>query len=319
MNKQCIVTTSINRPTKATLAWCNRKNYDIIMVGDLKTPQNDYVELMKKYNNFKYLGISDQEDLSKELSDAIGWNKIQRRNMGFLYAYKNKYEVIGSFDDDNIIDENWSEFNFVNKDISVADIYRNNIYDALDPFYILQLKYHHRGYPLEFLKDSKCEKIKTIYSPSFKCLVNAPIPYGDPDIDAVTRIIMKPTLDRVNGITFSSYQIMPFNSQCTFISREILKYYFMFTGVGRHDDILGSYVLQKRMKENGYSKPFIVFSDSIARQDRNEHDLFKDLEQEIWGYCNMGKYINATNWRDIIPEESLKVYDLYEREMKRYE
>ena len=99
-----IVTTTIQKPTEATLKFCKLNDWDLIVVGDLKTPENEYKEI-----NCHYITTEDQEVLNKELSDAIEWNTIQRRNMGFLYAYNEGYEVIASVDDDNIPKENWGE------------------------------------------------------------------------------------------------------------------------------------------------------------------------------------------------------------------
>ena len=43
-----IVTTTIQPPTEATLKFCKLSNWDLIVVGDLKTPKNDLK------NNSKY-------------------------------------------------------------------------------------------------------------------------------------------------------------------------------------------------------------------------------------------------------------------------
>ena len=48
--KKSIVTTTINKPTEATLKFCeisNRDNWEFIIVGDTKTPHSDYLELQK--------------------------------------------------------------------------------------------------------------------------------------------------------------------------------------------------------------------------------------------------------------------------------
>lgn len=313
--KKCIVTTTISSPTLSTKEWAKRKDYDLIIVGDLKTPHDEYRELEVQNSNFKYLSPDDQILLSKNLSDAIGWNKIQRRNMGFLYAYANKYDIIGTFDDDNLILDSWSGDTSVGKEIEV-DVYENIDHNAFDPFSVLKLPFHHRGYPLEYCKNKN--NIQKTDTKKIKVLVEAPIPYGDSDVDAITRIMIDNNIGPYIGNHYSSNQIMPFNSQCTFIHRDILKYYFMLTDVGRHDDILGSYLLQKRMKENGYMHSFIVFSASIAIQNRNEHNLFKDLQQEVFGYCNSGAYINS-HWKSVLPKSTLETYLTYEMEMKKYD
>ena len=46
--KKIIVTTTINEPTEATLKYCQKKDWDFIIVGDTKTPHNSYISLQKK-------------------------------------------------------------------------------------------------------------------------------------------------------------------------------------------------------------------------------------------------------------------------------
>ena len=93
-----IVTTTINKPTKATKLFSKCKGWTLIVVGDLKTPE-------KEYSHFKdiiYLTPKDQNKIDKKLSDLIGWNCIQRRNMGYVLAYKLGAKFIATVDDDNV-------------------------------------------------------------------------------------------------------------------------------------------------------------------------------------------------------------------------
>jgi hypothetical protein len=103
--KRAIVTTTISSPSKAVLKYieiAERDGWDVIVVGDMKTPHEEYERLASQHECFFYLPPKVQEDIDKELSDAIGWRCIQRRNMGFVYAYRSGYEVIATIDDDNI-------------------------------------------------------------------------------------------------------------------------------------------------------------------------------------------------------------------------
>ena len=95
--KKIIVTTTINPPTVALKKFIKLKDWDVVVVGDKKTPHEKYKKL-----KCIYLSPRDQEKISKKLSDLIGWNCIQRRNFGFIYALQNSYELIATVDDDNI-------------------------------------------------------------------------------------------------------------------------------------------------------------------------------------------------------------------------
>ena len=98
-----IVTTSINHPTKAISKFDSLKDWKLIVVGDKKTPKN------YKLKNGVYLTPKDQELIDKKLSRLIGWNCIERRNFGLIYAKKIKASVVALIDDDNIPYKNWGK------------------------------------------------------------------------------------------------------------------------------------------------------------------------------------------------------------------
>ena len=94
--KKFIISTSINSPTKAISKFDNLKGWQLIVVGDLKTPKN------YKLKNGIYLSPKDQIKINKKLSDLLGWNCIERRNFGFILAKKLGAEIVAIVDDDNI-------------------------------------------------------------------------------------------------------------------------------------------------------------------------------------------------------------------------
>ena len=81
-----IVTTTINKPTKAILRFANLKSWHLIVVVDKKTPLQNF----KRLKNITLLKCEDQQKISSKLSKLIGWNSIQRRNFGFIEAKKLK-------------------------------------------------------------------------------------------------------------------------------------------------------------------------------------------------------------------------------------
>ena len=91
MNK-FIVTTTINSPTIATLKFieiAKRDNWHFVVVGDTKTPHVEYERL-----DCIYLHPDNQELMYPELSKIIGWKTIQRRNIGFVYAYEHDADIV---------------------------------------------------------------------------------------------------------------------------------------------------------------------------------------------------------------------------------
>ena len=136
-----IVTTSINNVTKAIRLYDNMKNWNLIVVGDLKTPKN------YKLKNGIYLSPKKQEKIDKKLSDLIGWNCIQRRNFGILYAWKNGADIVATVDDDNIPYKHWGNNLLLNKKVNVNYYKTNSL--AFDPVSATNYKnLWHRGFPI---------------------------------------------------------------------------------------------------------------------------------------------------------------------------
>ena len=101
--KKVIVTTTINPPTKAIEKFDAMSEWDLVAIGDLKTPK-DY-----SLKRGAYYSPEAQETYDKELSDAIGWNCIQRRNFGLLIAHDMGADVVAVVDDDNIPLDGWAK------------------------------------------------------------------------------------------------------------------------------------------------------------------------------------------------------------------
>ena len=75
----------------------------------------------------------------------------------------------------------------------------------------------------------------------------------------------------------ASNKVGPFNSQNTFVSPDWLGEYFLFPHVGRFIDIWTAYYVQSRGAT-------LIYGPPTVRQDRNVHDLTRDLAAEFVGY-----------------------------------
>ena len=299
MNK-IIVTTTINKPTEATIKFADMNGWHLVVAGDLKTPH----DLYRNLKNVTYLSPEDQEDISKELSDAIGWKSIRRRNMAILKAHQMGADIIATIDDDNIPLEGWGENLLVGNEVEV-DCYTTSL-DVFDPIFVTEHNnLWHRGFPLQYVsrRDAQLVGKKNI-----RCLVQADFWNGDPDIDAVCRITQMPEVKFNNFNPFVSEKISPFNSQNTFLHRDVIPYYMVIPHVGRMDDIWGAYALQQDLKESHGN--FVVYNKATVYQDRNEHDLTIDMEEEMIGYKHNPKLI-SDGYRSVLPENAQKAYDVY--------
>jgi hypothetical protein len=314
MKKVTIVTTTINKPTLATINFCKivnkKEGFNFVIVGDTKTPHNEYQKLENEYKNVTYLSPEIQEKLYPELSNIIGWKTIQRRNIGFVYAYDNGCDVMATIDDDNIPYDNWGDNIYVGEDV-IFDAYLPLGSNIFDPLSVTKDNYlWHRGYPIQHLKNRL--NIEYLGKRTKRCLVQANLWDGDPDIDAMARLTYKPCV-KYSDITgpYGSDVISPFNSQNTFIAREAIPFYAVLPFVGRMDDIWGGYILQSHFPD------CVVYDVSTVYQDRNLQDLVTNLENEVIGYRNTLNFIQlGDKYRELLPENTLKFWDCYRKQFK---
>ena len=212
--KKFIVTTTINSPTLATRKFAEMKDWTLVVVGDTKTPHLEYEEL-----DCIYLSPSIQETIDRDLSDSIGWKSIQRRNIGFLYAYNMGADIVATVDDDNIPLRNWGKNLLINKKTNVKKI---NVHDdVFDPLFPTNYKkLWHRGFPLDRIDNRLIKNKKEIY---IKPDVQADFWDSDPDIDCICRVMyQEKVLFKKKIYPFYSNKLSPFNTQNTFFDTKIM-------------------------------------------------------------------------------------------------
>lgn len=302
--KKAIVCTTINPPTEAIIKFSKITTWDLIIVGDLKTPHSLYDEI-----SCKYLSPVEQHSLYPLLSNAIGWNCVQRRNIGFVYAYKLGYEIIATVDDDNVPDKDWG-MNVIVGNETFIDVFNTDevCFDPFSPY--MEKELWHRGFPIQII--AKKNEIKKISSQKRRIYVQSNLVNGDPDVDAICRISFSPNVELSESFNFySSNKIMPFNSQNTILHRDIIPYYFMFPSIGRMDDIWGSYILQFFFPNS------VAFGNANVRQLRNQHDLIKDLEEELLGYKHsLNLIMDLANFKNFLPPKSYDAFKIYQETIK---
>ena len=306
MNK-FIVTTTINPPTKATLKFCEiaeEKGWTFVIIGDTLTPHSSYERLEGRYRSVTYLSPDDQYKRYPELSDSLGWKTIQRRNIGFIHAYDEGSDILATVDDDNIPYSYWGEDILLNKEVS-CEVYDSGSLDVFDPLSTTNNnQLWHRGYPIQLLEHRSCNYVET---EKRKFLVQADLWDGDPDIDAIARLTFSPEVKYDTNVPFCSNSISPFNSQNTFIAREVVPHYMMLPYIGRFDDIWGSYIMQY------YYPKSVVYNRSTVYQERNDQDLIQNLEDEIFGYRNTLDLLNnLSDWRSLLQDKSKIFVDKYQ-------
>ena len=296
-----IATTTINEPTKALKLFAKNNKCKLIVALDKKSKNF-------KLKNSIILSTRYQEKKWKKLSNLVGWNCIQRRNFAILEAFERGAKTIALIDDDNIPLNNWFKKIHVNKSFNCKEVITNkSIFDPVG--YTNHSNLWHRGMPLELVNNRKYKTKKKIL---IKPDIQANFWNGDPDIDAVCRMLYKPECKFKNNLfPFFSKKISPFNSQNTILSRKVIEDYFLFPHIGRMDDIWASfYVSAKKYK--------IIYGEPTVYQQRNIHNLIKDFKDEYVGYTNSldlveNLYKNAENIYKFLPKKSALSFDEWKK------
>ena len=279
--KKIIVTTTIGQPTEAIHILENLPDWHVIMVADKKTP-TDY-----KLKNGTVFTPAEQDKYDPVLSEAIGWNTVMRRNMGFLLAHDMGADIIAHVDDDNIPLSGWGEDLLVGKEVEV-DFYNISV-EAFDPIGATNHKnLWHRGFPLELLESRDySQKSRKKVIPA----IQADFWNGEADIDAICRLAQTQVCEFNPGyFPMAANKPGPFNSQNTFMLAEVLPDFFLYperpfgrgdskepTGAYRMNDIWASYYAQSKGHQ-------VVYNKASVFQERHPHNLEVDKADEEKGY-----------------------------------
>jgi len=109
----------------------------------------------------------------------------------------------------------------------------------------------------------------------------------------------------------SANKLSPFNSQNTFLNAKWLKDYFLFPHIGRMDDIWAAYYIEAKGAK-------VLYHEASVFQDRNVHDLVRDMKMEYIGYENNLKLVtelpsNPEVMLNYLPERSKLAFELYQK------
>jgi len=306
--KTTIVTTTINIPVLLQRYAENAKYYghtnlDFVVIGDRKSPAEtaDFCHTVSAHYPCAYLDIPAQKkylDRFPQLWEHLRFDSIQRRNIGILLAYENGADVVITIDDDNFV----MDQDFVGLHSRVGILRELPCYGSTSGFFdvcsLLEVddgvRFYHRGFPQKMRWNEASHFVSTHRSMR-RVAVNAGFWLDNPDIDALTRIERQPVVrgfkPNWNGnIALQPGTWSPFNSQNTALMRDVLPAYFLSPYIGRYDDIWASYLVARIAQHLGH---VISFGEPLVRQERNPHDLWKDLDQEHNGMIMTDDFCSA--------------------------
>ncbi|RKS45124.1 uncharacterized protein DUF288 [Gillisia mitskevichiae] len=282
--KKSIIITSIFDPTEAIKAFAQLKDYNLIVIGDKKSPENWSCE------NVTYLSVNDQNKLNFQILKFLPYDHYSRKMIGYLLAIKNNADFIIDTDDDNIPKENWSfpqfnyEYDCIKKNIGFVNVYQLFTKQKIWP----------RGLPLNLInKEYNFNDMISLKN------CNVGIWQGladeDPDVDAIYRLTSDTPcyFEERKPIVLSAGTICPFNTQNTMIIKQLFPLLYLPTFVTfRFTDILRGLVAQPIMWLYNYQLGFI---NATVVQKRNPHDYMKDFISELPMYEHCDKIMEIVS------------------------
>lgn len=254
----------------------------IIVVGSQKTPHAEVERYLDSLEvNTLYMHPESEVSTKWHVNEFLAPNHHHRRNLALAEALTHRPDIVVTIDDDNYPrDLAWlSQV----KDLITLPNTRRVMY-APDGWWnvgeLCEPAVTHRGYPLTQRLVDTCP-IPTAPD-NEKIGVVASLWTDDPDIDAIERIAIDPQVHYItHSVTLDIGTWSPFDTQSTTVSGALAPLMYMWTNVGRYDDIWCSYLMRAVMDA---FELHVTYGAPTVRQRRNEHDLVKDLENELLGY-----------------------------------
>lgn len=282
--EKCVIITTINKPTDAILKHINNKEYDTIIVGDKKTP-NDYEKL-----NCIYLDVKSQQRLFPELSELIPYNHYCRKNLGYLYAIKKGYKIIYETDDDNIPYNNFDDLLEIKNNKIISE--KNNVWINIFKYFTNNAYIWPRGFPLSLLKKKTNYLVKDCDKKP--AIINGLVE-NDPDVDACFRLICNHEKsiqwEKNKSIMIDNNNLCVFNTQNTFwLNTDLFVSMIIPCSVSfRYCDILRGIISNIILKK---TNNYMMYSSPNVIQIRNEHNLIEDFKSEYEMYIHNEKILN---------------------------
>ncbi len=285
-----VVMTSIAAPNavmRQIAQDCAKLSMPFIVIGDTKSPTDFSLE------GCDYFSVDAQIATGHSLAALCPTRHYARKNIGYLVAIARGVDYIAETDDDNLPTNAFYTPLPVRATLdSLSGCGWVNVYR----YYTDRLIWP-RGLPLDRIHDVLPDTIASD--------VVVPIQQGladdNPDVDAIYRLTLPLpfSFERKRRIALSDRAWCPFNSQNTIYYREAFPLLYLPAYCSfRMTDIWRSFVAQRIGWANGWS---VLFREATVTQERNDHDLMRDFEDEISGYLGNDKIRTALEAVEVKP------------------
>lgn len=278
MSKALIITSIANdqHPVLQLFAKeCRKRDVPFIVIGDTKSPDNFALD------GCDFWSVDRQKQLPFSFARLAPVKHYSRKNIGYLIAISNGAKELFETDDDNIPEEGfWQPHERSVDSFHFDNAGWVNVYN-----YFTEKMIWPRGYPLEELQKEQLST-NNLEKKEVLCPIQQGLANENPDVDAVYRLTypLPVSFEIANRLALGQNSWSPFNSQNTYWFSEAFPLLYLPSFCSfRMTDIWRSYVAQRISWECGWS---ILYHEPTVWQERNEHNLMKDFEDEIPGYTN---------------------------------
>jgi hypothetical protein len=288
-----LIVTSISAPNnvlRSLTDGARQKEIPFIVIGDVKSPSDFYLDGCDFYS------IERQKKTGLRLADLCPEKHYARKNIGYLLAIQNGATLIIETDDDNFPREGFLAKRTRKHLVPLAE---NkgwlNVFRLFTDNFIWP-----RGYPIEIVQRDEIA-IETLPVKEVLCPVQQGLADENPDVDAVYRLIypLPLSFEKNVEIALGKGSWCPFNSQNTAWFSEVFPLLYLPAYCSfRMTDIWRSFVAQRIMWENGWH---LLFHWPTVWQERNEHNLLKDFQDEIPGYLNNDRIVKTLEDLNLSP------------------
>jgi hypothetical protein len=288
------VLTTIQAPTACVrrlaeaLASCPAP---LLVVGDCKGPERFDLP------GAEFCSLAEQRRLPFALARRLPEGHYSRKNLAYLLAIARGGRCIYETDDDNMPSAAWKPRRLHTEAQEVAGREWMNVYSVFSD----QLVWP-RGFPLECVTDPATRR-HDHSAPAGS--VAAPIQQGladlAPDVDAVWRLVLdrELTFRAGPGLLLPPGTWCPFNSQTTWWWPEAYPLLYLPSHASfRMTDIWRGFVAQRCLWELGHG---LVFHAAEVVQERNQHNLLRDFQDEVPGYLHNRDITRRLAALDLVP------------------
>lgn len=281
MGNPYLIITSIQAPNPVMREFaesCAANGFEFVVIGDSKSPPGFALD------GCRFLDLEAQRSTALSFAKACPHRHYARKNIGYLLAMTAGADMIVETDDDNFpMPAFWEPRRKQRVTRCLDEAGWTNVYR-----YFADRPIWPRGLPLPFIH-TPLPEFEALERRKVLCPIQQGLADANPDVDAIYRLTMKLPFNFRGDVEIALGRgtWCPFNSQNTTWWPEAYPLLYLPAYCSfRMTDIWRSFVAQRIAWANDWH---ILFHPPTVIQERNDHDLMRDFEDEIPGYVSNQK------------------------------